>query len=315
MERVGLVEALGVRPVGERLRQAMVALRGEEDVPPSRYDLSSLGQLRPRLGVPLWRRQAPVARRVLVTNLFNHEQSPVEEGWSVRQTRMRDFRGATLTYDSHNGTDFAIPIGTPVLTAAEGVVVRVVAEFNRGGLKVFVDHGAGLMTCYAHLARSLVEVGDRVRRGQPVALSGYSGLDGLITFPWGTPHVHFNVWLGGEPVDPFPHGRQPSMWRAGHLPVPPPADAAPEAFAPSVYDPTAVDVAIATCLTASSRARLSAIRPLDLRAAELIAEMNYYPTRFPDRLSVYAEPSERDARLDLPFPAGLFDGITFADDL
>ena len=39
-------------------------------------------------------------------------------------------------------------------------------------------------------------------RGQPVARSGYSGIDAVITFPWGTPHIHFNVWLHGRPVDP-----------------------------------------------------------------------------------------------------------------
>ena len=73
----------------------------------------------------------------------------------MKKTQVADFRGRDLTYDSHNGTDFAIPVGTRVLTAAAGRVVRQVSEFNRGGLKLFVDHGQGLMTCYAHLARPL----------------------------------------------------------------------------------------------------------------------------------------------------------------
>ena len=85
---------------------------------------------------------------------------------------MLDFRGRDLTYDSHNGTDFAVPVGTKVLAAAGGEVVRIVSEFNRGGLKIFIDHGGGLMTTSAHLARPLVKVGQIVARGEAIALSG-----------------------------------------------------------------------------------------------------------------------------------------------
>ena len=83
----------------------------------------------------------------------------------MRVTQVRDFRGGTLTYDSHNGTDFAVPVGTEVLAAAPGRVFRVSNEFHRGGLKVFIDHGAGLITTSNHLARSLVRPGDVVRVG------------------------------------------------------------------------------------------------------------------------------------------------------
>ncbi len=312
--RVGFFEATGTWPPATRWRQAMIALRGEEGIPPSRFDTSSLSQLRPTLGVPLWLGLPVTGRTVLVTNLYNHTQTPIAEGWSVRRRQVRDFRGRGLTYDSHNGTDFAIPVGTPVLTAAEGVVVRVASEFNRGGLKVFIDHGDGLMTCSAHLARALVAVGDRVHRGQPVALSGYSGLDGFATLPWGVPHVHFNVWLDGEPVDPFPHDGAPSLWRAGELPAPPPADAPPEPFAPSAYDAAAVEAGIAACTVEAAQERLRAEPDPALRAAALIAERNYYPTRFTDRPRVYAARPVRSPRLDLPFSADRFDGVRFVDD-
>lgn len=312
--RVGLLEAMGVRPVGLRLRQALVALRGEEDVPPSRFDRSSLALLRPRLSLPMWVGRAPVPRRVIITNLYNHRQTPIEEGWSVRRRQLRDFRGRTLTYDSHNGTDFCIPLGTTILAAAPGVVVRVVSEFNRGGLKVFVDHGRGLMTCIAHLARSLVDVGQEVQRGEPIALSGYSGLDGAATFPWGVPHIHFNTWLNAEPVDPFPHDGAPSLWRTGALPMPIVGGEA-EPVERSVYDPERLERGIAACVTARSRARLAAIADTEIRAAELIAELNYYPTRFPERVSPYATVHPREARLDLPVSADDFDGVVFADAL
>ncbi|TVQ91317.1 MAG: M23 family metallopeptidase [Deltaproteobacteria bacterium] len=309
-------EATGIRPLRLRLHQALVALRGEEGVPPSRFDRTSLSQLKPRISLPLWRGHEPVPRTVLITNLFNHTQTPIAEGWSVRRTQMRDFRGRSLTYDSHNGTDFAIPVGTAVLTAAAGTVVRVASEFNRGGLKVFIDHGQGMMTCYAHLARTHVEPGQRVERGERIAWSGYSGLDGFATFPWGVPHVHFNVWLNGAPVDPFPFDDAPSLWRAGDRPTPPPADGQPEPFPePSAYDPQAVDRAIEACVVASAREELRRTAPLWRRAAAVIATMNYYPTRFSERVCVYADQASRTPRLDLPFEADRFDRAALLDEL
>ena len=307
-------EGLGLHPWGERWAQAKIALRGQEDVPPSRFDRSSLSQLRPRVAWPLWRGRFTVPRRAIVTNLFNHRQTPIEEGWSVRRTQVLDFRGRDLTYDSHNGTDFAIPVGTPVLAAAPGEVGFIVSEFNRGGLKIFLDHGDGLMTTSAHLARALVREGDVVERGQPIALSGYSGLDALVTFPLGAPHVHFNTWLDGEPVDPFPHDGQVSLWRAGDLPEPA-RTSGDETFAPSAYSKDGVAAAIAACKTASSRAELTSVEPLAPRAARTLVEMNYYPTRFPERPLVYEQRHARTPRLDLPFPADAFDGVVFVDDL
>ncbi|MDH3214545.1 MAG: M23 family metallopeptidase [Myxococcales bacterium] len=308
-------EALGLHPWRERYRQALIALRGQEDVPPSRFGLSSLKQLRPRIAVTLWRGRFVVDRCAIITNLFNHRQTPIELGWSVRKTQVEDFRGKKLTYDSHNGTDFAIPVGTRVLAAAPGEVVRVVSEFNRGGLKVFIDHGRGLMTTCAHLARSLVQVGQVVERGETIALSGYSGLDGFVTFPFGAPHVHFNTWLNGEPVDPFPHGDAPSLWRAGALPAPAGSERSDEAFTPSVYSDERLAEAIAGCKTASTREQLQRIQPLATRAAHTLVEMNYYPTRFPRRVNVYADTHPRTPRLDLPFSRDAFDGIVFADAL
>jgi len=308
-------EALGLHPWRERWAQARVALRGQEDVPPSRFDRTSLSQLRPRLALPLWRRRFAVPRRAVVINLFNHRQTSIEEGWSVRKTQVLDFRGRDLTYDSHNGTDFAVPVGTPVLAAAPGQVVRVVSEFNRGGLKVFVDHGDGLVTTSAHLARALVREGQRVARGEALALSGYSGLDALATFPWGAPHVHFNTWLDGEPVDPFPHEGEASLWRAGALPEPAKAPPSDEPFTPSAYSEAGLAAAIAACRTVAWRREVSAVEDVALRAARVLVEMNYYPTRFPERPMIYAEAHARAPRLDLPFPADEFDGVVFADDL
>lgn len=316
LSRPGLAEALGLRPLAERYRQTLVALRGEEDVPPSRFDRTSLSQLRPRIALPLWWGREVVPRRAIVTNLFNHRQTPIEEGWSVRRTQVLDYRGRDLSYDSHNGTDFSVPVGTPVVAAAAGEVVRVVSEFNRGGLKIFIDHGDGLMTNCAHLARALVREGQRVGRGEPIAVSGYSGLDGFVTFPWGTPHVHFNVWLGGDPIDPFPYDAHESMWRAGKLPEPAPAEAVGETGpGPSHYSEERVAELLAACRTEGRRRALESAGPLAVRAAWAIIESNYYPTRFARRVNPYAGSHERSPRLDLPFTADRIDGVVFADEI
>lgn len=308
-------EVLGLSPFKERMRQAKIALFGQEDVPGSKFGLSSLSQMHPMVSPWLWLGKYYVPKKAIISNLVNHTQTPIENGWSVKRTQIRDYRGNRLTYDSHNGTDFAIPVGSTVCTAAAGEVVAIESEFNRGGLKIFIDHGNGLMTCYAHLARPLVELGTVVQRGQAIALSGYSGLDALILFPLGIPHIHFNVWLNGEPIDPFPYEDKNSLWRNGALPIPPTEREEETPFQPSVYKEAQVDQMIAICKTQSVRERLSAIPRLKERAAQTIIQMNYYPTRFDKRHNVYDKEYPRVPCLDMPFSATAFDGIVFLDEL
>jgi murein DD-endopeptidase len=317
-DALSVAEIFGLAPLRRRLREAALILRGDPTTPKVRYGLSSLRQMTRVPGWRVWAGQRPYGRRVPISNLFNHEQPPPEEGWSVRITRVRDFMGGGLTYDSHNGTDLATPVGTRVLAAAPGVVLRVSSEFNRGGLKVFVDHGDGLVTTSNHLARALVRPGDRVRRGQVIALSGYSGLDGLVTFPWGIPHVHFNVWLDGESVDPFaPPGETP-LWRAGNWPTPFGGDEAEarahaedQAWTPTAWDDDAVARGLAACRASASRADVEAITDPAQRAMALLFHMNYYPTRFAARPCLYRERHARRPRLDLPFHRDDYDGVVF----
>lgn len=306
-------DVMGLHPLPLRWQQAKIALRGEEDVPKSTFGLSSLKQLYPGISPKLWRGEFYVKNKVIISNLFNHTQTPIEQGWSVQKTQTKDFRGRGLTYNSHNGTDFAIPVGSVVTTAAPGQVVAVLSEFNRGGLKIFIDHGHGLMTCYAHLAKSLVKVGDIVHRAQPIAVSGYSGLDGTVTYPMGIPHIHFNVWLNNEPTDPFPFGVHDSLWRAGLLPAS--AEDMSSDFIPSEFDEALVAQAIAACKTASVRDKLQQIPDLRERAFHTIIHMNYYPTRFTQRINLYGTEHPRQAMLDLPFQKKQFEGVVFLDDI
>ena len=94
----------------------------------------------------------------------------------------------------HNGIDLAVPTGTPVKAASEGRVTF--SGYNGGyGYLVIIDHGNGVETRYAHHSRNIVQVGQRVDRGQTIA---YSGNTGNSTGP----HLHFEIRHRGAPVDP-----------------------------------------------------------------------------------------------------------------
>jgi murein DD-endopeptidase MepM/ murein hydrolase activator NlpD len=311
--RLRISEIFGLSPWRTRLAEAALVFRGDASTPPTRFDRTSLRQLTRVSGPRLWAGQRVAGRQVPISNLFCYTQPPPEEGWSVQITNARDFMGTQLTYDSHNGTDFATPVGTRVVAAAPGIVRRISSELHRGGLKVFIDHGDNLVTTSNHLARALVDVGDRVVRGQVIALSGYSGLDGLVTFPWGIPHVHFNVWLDGIPVDPFARPGEPSLWRGGIAPAPHRGDDV-EAFEVTAWDDDAIERAIAACASETSRREIYLVRDDDERAMAVLFHQNYYPTRFRERPVIYAARHERRPLLDLPFLPADYDGIVFPDE-
>ncbi len=95
----------------------------------------------------------------------------------------------------HTGVDLAAPIGTGVRAVADGIVVY--AEWRNGyGRLVIVDHGNGLHTYYGHLSAFEVVPGQEVRRGDIIAKSGASG---RVT----SPHLHYEVRMGGTPVNPY----------------------------------------------------------------------------------------------------------------
>ncbi|MCA9515818.1 MAG: M23 family metallopeptidase [Myxococcales bacterium] len=317
--RLPLADVLGLRPLGPTLAQAALVFRGDPHLPPSRFGTSSLNLFTPRLAVRTWLGQRVAGRTLVVTNLYNHAPTPIAEGWSVRVTHVRDFRGGQLTYDTHNGVDFACPPGTVTVAAAPGRVVAIRREFDRGGLKVYLDHGDGLMTSHHHLAKALVAVGDEVARGEPVALTGYSGLDAVTTFPWVAPHVHYNTYLGGVLVDPFAAAAgEAALWRGGNDPRPTPAGPADRAHTPVAWDPARVEAVLASLRDPARRAAIAAIPDLDRRAVELVIEACTYPTRFGRKdaaAELFPEAPARAPRLDLPFTAEDYDGVGFADAL
>jgi len=304
---IGIAETFGLSPAKDALADVRRVFRGSPHVPKTQWDVTSARIFKPSISIPTWLRRTRADGLVPVYNFFNRVPQPKDEGYSVRVTYARDFRGGRWTYDGHLGTDFACPVGTPIVAAAPGVVLRVACELDRGGLKVCVDHGEGLFTTHNHLARALVKVGDRVARGQVVGLSGASGAEFVLCFPWVAPHLHYNVWLNGEPMDPFAVAGEASLWRRRNDPEPA-RDTGDDRFAPTAWDASAVDAAIDACLDPPVREAMRALPTVDRRAAEVLVLRNYRPTLFSDAPALHRERFARAPRLDLPFRAADFRG-------
>lgn len=300
---IGWAETFGLSPLDEAASEVARALRGTSYVPASRWGLSSVRIFKPQISLPTWLRRTRADRRLPVYNFFNRVPQPRDEGYSVRVTYCRDFRGGQWTYDGHLGTDFAAPVGMPIVAAAPGVVLRVARELDRGGLKVCVDHGEGLFTTHNHLSRALVRVGDRVARGDVLGLSGASGLEFFLFFPWVAPHLHYNVWLDGEPIDPFATPDETSLWRRRNDPVPFDGVAVADdaRFEPSRWDRDGVDAAIEACRDPAVRDAMRAVEWLPARAAEVLVQRVYRPAMFEAFPPLYERASAPRPRLDLPF--------------
>lgn len=95
----------------------------------------------------------------------------------------------------HEGIDVAAPMGAEIEAPASGVVTDVRWEDGYGNF-LTIDHGYGLVTRYAHCSKILVVRGQRVKRGQRIALVGSTG---LATGP----HLHYEVWMNGKAIDPL----------------------------------------------------------------------------------------------------------------
>jgi len=107
-------------------------------------------------------------------------------GW-----RIDPFRG---TKAFHEGLDFTARTGTPIRAAADGIVTAS-TETSAYGKLIKLNHGAGLETRYAHASKLLVKKGERVVKGQKIALVGSTGRST-------GPHLHYEIRLNGHALDP-----------------------------------------------------------------------------------------------------------------
>lgn len=107
---------------------------------------------------------------------------------------------------AHKGLDMAAPTGTPIYATADGLVSK--AEwFGAYGNYVSIGHGGDLETRYGHMSRMAVSSGQRVRKGD---LIGYVGSTGRSTGP----HLHYEVRVAGQAVDPTPYMTESGSNRA-----------------------------------------------------------------------------------------------------
>lgn len=115
--------------------------------------------------------------------------------WPARGKVITSY-GAKTNGKSNDGINIAVPEGTPVKAAEDGVVAYAGNELKGYGNLVLVRHSNGYVTAYAHASELMVKRGDPIKRGQVIAKSGQSG-------EVGSPQLHFEIRKGSSPVDPL----------------------------------------------------------------------------------------------------------------
>jgi murein DD-endopeptidase MepM/ murein hydrolase activator NlpD len=117
------------------------------------------------------------------------------QGWLTSAFSSMRSHPILHTARPHEGIDVTAPMGTPIEAPAAGTVRDAGWEAGYGNT-IVIDHGFGTVTKFAHASKILVREGQRVSRGQRIALVGNTG---LATGP----HLHYEVHVNGRPVDPL----------------------------------------------------------------------------------------------------------------
>ncbi|UCF55122.1 MAG: LysM peptidoglycan-binding domain-containing M23 family metallopeptidase [Bradyrhizobium sp.] len=152
---------------------------------------------------------APVQSARLAQATANVEEKPAEAPakaaeatgalptfrWPVRGKVVTSY-GAKTNGKSNDGINLAVPEGTPIKAAEDGVVAYSGNELKGYGNLVLVRHSNGYVTAYAHASELMVKRGDTIKRGQVIAKSGQSG-------EVASPQLHFEIRKGSSPVDPL----------------------------------------------------------------------------------------------------------------
>lgn len=149
-------------------------------------NLTRQGDYLSMLDLAVTQQAASVARLPTAMPIESYPYLSSSYGW-----RRNPFNGQM---SMHEGLDFSAPHGTPIRSAAGGVVRTVTVHRGYGNM-VEIDHGEGLMTRYAHAKTILVKEGEVVTRGQLIARVGSTGLST-------GPHLHFEVRKDDKPLDP-----------------------------------------------------------------------------------------------------------------
>ncbi len=138
-------------------------------------------------------------------NFYDRQGSGLARGFmrfpTLKQFRIsshfnpRRFHPITGRVAPHRGVDFSMPVGTPILAVGDGEVV--VAKYDSAaGYYLTIRHGRQYSTRYMHLKKILVKQGDKVKRGDRIALSGNTGRST-------GPHLHYEFWINQQSVNPL----------------------------------------------------------------------------------------------------------------
>jgi murein DD-endopeptidase MepM/ murein hydrolase activator NlpD len=145
-------------------------------------------------------RPAPASRSARTETATLTPPTPGQLVWPLQGVITTYFGepGALWRRGFHPGLDIGAPLGSQIVAAGGGVVIESEVEgYNSGyGSYVKIDHGGGVHTLYAHLARVHLDVGDQVEAGEPV---GTVGMTGFTTGP----HLHMEVRVDGDIRDPL----------------------------------------------------------------------------------------------------------------
>ncbi|MEZ5764758.1 MAG: peptidoglycan DD-metalloendopeptidase family protein [Xanthobacteraceae bacterium] len=165
----------------------------------------AVAQAQPKPAAPVVVAAAPVARRE-AANLASETKEIEKEArqdatgglpsfrWPVRGRVIAAY-GAKTSGKQNDGINVAVPEGTPVKAAEDGVVTYAGNELKGYGNLVLVRHSNGYVTAYAHASELMVKRGETIKRGQTIAKAGQTG-------EVGSPQLHFEIRQGSTPVDP-----------------------------------------------------------------------------------------------------------------
>jgi murein DD-endopeptidase MepM/ murein hydrolase activator NlpD len=131
------------------------------------------------------------------TNAVRAGNGSMSFRWPAKGRIIAGF-GPKTNGQTNDGINIALPEGTPIKAAEDGVVAYAGSELKGYGNLVLVRHADGYVTAYAHAKELMVKRGDPIKRGQTIARSGQTGnVD--------APQLHFEIRKGPSPIDPMPH--------------------------------------------------------------------------------------------------------------
>ena len=190
-----VVEATDGAGNREEQRQTVQVVAGEFPLDRVEVAASLVPLLAPEVRAAEDQRLTPLYSQVTRPRLWEGRFVYPGRGPVVTQFgEQRTYNGGPIV-PHHNGADMALPAGQPLLAPARGKVVLIDQLRLRGNV-VVLDHGLGVFTTYAHLSTVDVQVGQTVEKGQAFAKVGSTGLSQ-------GPHLHWELWVNGENVDPL----------------------------------------------------------------------------------------------------------------